>query len=118
VIAARPSERWDGRERRKAPRFSVALAVSLDDAKGCTRDVSATGVFFTAQNALAVGAPITFAFQLEHADPSGVLHVACDGTVLRIEPEREAFGVAVRITAYGVDGQDGAVKPVGGNSGV
>jgi hypothetical protein len=111
-------ETWDGPERRTTPRFSLPLAVVLDDAKGATRDISATGVFFTTQQALTVGAPITFELELPHADPRGVLRVGCGGTVLRIEPIDEAFGVAVHITAYGVDGQHGAVRSVSDHSGV
>jgi len=111
-------EMWDGPERRTTPRFSLPLAVVLDDAKGATRDISATGVFFTTQQALTVGAPITFELELPHADPRGVLRVGCGGTVLRIEPMDEAFGVAVHITAYGVDGQHGAVRSVSDHSGV
>ena len=112
------SELWDGIERRQAPRFSVDLAVRLDDAQGCTRDASVTGVFFTTQHALTVGAPITFALDLEHADARGIVRVVCKGTVVRIESGQDAFGVAVHITDHGVEGQDGIVAAVSQTSGV
>jgi hypothetical protein len=112
------SESWDGPERRIAPRFSLTLAVILDDSKGATRDISATGVFFTTPQVLTVGAPITFELELPHADPRGVLRVGCGGTVLRIEVVDDAFGVAVHITTHGVDGQHGAVGSVSDHSGV
>lgn len=88
-------------DRRKAPRFTVVLTVTLEDGReGRTRDVSASGVFFTAQGAFVEDTPVKFTIALEHADPGSVLHIACEGQVVRVEPSCRGVGVAVRISAY------------------
>lgn len=92
-------------ERREAPRFPVALAVKLAHGEGRTRDVSASGVFFTTQGPFSPGTHIRFAIELEHADPGGVMHITCGGEVVRVEPRPNAIGVAVRISSYDFTGQ-------------
>ena len=73
----------------------------MGDAKGWTRDVSATGLFFTtSQDVLVVAAPIAFVLELDHADPKDILQVACSGMILRVERSSDGIGVAVRITSY------------------
>jgi len=76
------------------------LAVKLERGVGHTRDVSASGVFFTTPLPLSPGARITFSIELEHADPSGVLPITCEGQIVRIEPRPDAIGVAVHISAF------------------
>jgi PilZ domain len=89
----------------------MALALKLDSAEGRTRDVSASGVFFTTQRPFSAGDPVRFALELEHADPAGVIQVTCEGEVVRVEPLPEVLGVAVRIRAYELSGPPGAVTP-------
>ena len=91
-------------ERREAPRFPLVLAVKLERGVGHTRDASASGVFFTTQGRFSPGAHIKFSIELEHADPSGVLPITCEGQIVRIEPRPDAIGVAVRISAFDLGG--------------
>jgi len=92
-------------ERREAPRFSLVLAVSLENGVGHTRDASTSGVFFTTPRSPSLGAHIKFSIDLEHADPSGVMPIVCEGQVVRIEPHPDAFGVAVRIRSFSIGGK-------------
>jgi hypothetical protein len=78
----------------------VALAVKLEHGAGWTRDVSASGVFFTTQGSFFPGAPVRFVLELEHVDPAGVVHVTCEGKVVRVEPLSQAIGLAVHILSY------------------
>ena len=96
-----PTERS---ERRESLRHRVALPVTLDDAQGSTRDVSASGVFFTLHDQSirppALREHIRFRLTLEHVDPDGPLHIDCEGDVVRVEVGPEAIGVAASISAY------------------
>ena len=91
-------------ERRASSRHRIALPVTLDDANGSTRDVSASGVFFTLHDQSTrppeLHEPIRFRLTLGHVDPQGPLHIGCEGHVVRVEAGPEAIGVAVSINAY------------------
>ena len=91
-------------ERRASSRHRIALPVMLDDAQGSTRDVSASGVFFTLHDRGTrppeLREPIRFRLTLEHADPHGPMHIGCEGHVVRVEVGPEAIGVAVSISSY------------------
>jgi len=99
MSGASPRESWDGVERRQTPRFPVVLAVELEHAEGWTRDVSASGVFFTTQGPFSPSEPITFAIALEHVTPP---RAARDvrGQIVRVEPRPRAIGVAAQICSY------------------
>jgi len=82
-------------EKRKDRRVDSALFVSLEKARGVTRDVSASGAFFWTSGAYAVGEPISFA--IEHNTPTGRMISKCRGDVLRTEPQDHMVGVAASI---------------------
>jgi PilZ domain len=91
-------------ERRASSRHRIALPVTLDDTRGWTRDVSASGVFFTLRDR-SIRPPeprehIRFRLTFEHVDPRGPLHVECEGHVVRVEAGPEAILVAVTISSY------------------
>ena len=86
-----------GSERREAQRFEVTLEVKFEGGRGLTRDVSASGMFFTTELPFRVGAPIRFTLVLEHAHPGGPHEVTCEGRVVRVEPGTQTHGVAVSI---------------------
>jgi hypothetical protein len=104
VLAMSAQESSKRVERREAPRFALVLTVTLEHGVGRTRDVSALGVFFTTQGPFFPGAHIKFTIGLEHADPSGVVPIAFEGKVVRVEPRPNAIGVAVRIASYDLGG--------------
>ncbi len=87
-------------ERREAPRFPVTLAVKFCGGQGWTRDVSASGTFFTTEWPFRVGAAIRFTLVLDHADPRRTQEVTCEGVVVRVEPADRTHGVAVSINSY------------------
>lgn len=95
------------REQRASSRHRLAVPVQLDDARGWTRDVSVSGVFFTLPDGSFRPAephePIRFRLTLDHVDPRGPLHVDCEGHVVRVEAGPEAIGVAVSVTAFDFD---------------
>ena len=91
-------------ERRASPRHRIALPILLGEARGATRDVNASGMYFTVPRASA-GQPrlherIRFQVTLEHADAQGQLHIGCDGHIVRIETGSEGIGMAVRVDSY------------------
>jgi hypothetical protein len=90
-------------ERRKTPRFQVALRVELPEGTGITRDLSAHGVFFETDRVFALGQAIQFALVLEHIDPSQPVRLQCRGQVVRVERRNDTLGIAVAITAYRLD---------------
>jgi PilZ domain len=92
-------------DRRKAPRFRVALPVELVEGKGVTRDLSAGGVFFETDRVFGLGEAIQFALVLEYIDPGRPVRLQCRGRVVRLEPRGNTMGVAVAIAAYRLDAQ-------------
>ena len=102
-------------DRRKAPRFRVALAVELLEGTGITRDLSACGVFFETDRVFALGDVIQFALVLEYIDARQPVRLQCRGHVVRLERQDNTMGVAVAITAYRLDmqsrGELGAQSP-------
>ena len=81
------------------------LAVSLENGVGHTRDASTSGVFFTTPRPPSLGTHIKFSIDLEHADPSGVMPIVCEGQVVRLERHLDAIGVAVHISSFSIGGE-------------
>jgi acyl-coenzyme A thioesterase PaaI-like protein len=78
----------------------VTLAVKFNGGQGWTRDVSASGMFFTTDWPFRVGAPITFTLVLDHTNPGRQQEITCEGVVIRVESGEQAHGVAVSINSY------------------
>lgn len=97
---SRASDRAESRrgsEKRKDRRLDTALFVYTEHARGVTRDVSASGVFFWTSGAYAVGEPICFAMEGNATTGKNISN--CQGHVLRIEPRDYMVGVAASIKA-------------------
>jgi hypothetical protein len=92
-------------DRRKAPRFQVALPVEFPEGTGTTRDLSACGVFFDTGRIFALGEVIQFALVLEYIDPRQPVRLQCRGQVVRLERQGDTVGVAIAIKAYRLDTQ-------------
>ena len=108
----------DAREhlgRRGAARVAVALPVELENGKGVTRDVSASGVFLRMDTGVSLGAAISLSLRLEHADPRGPFVLRCQGRVVRVEPGDSAWGVAVAVARHTLEP---AVEEPGSGGGV
>jgi hypothetical protein len=103
-----------GPEKRSIRRFPLDLPVSVrfqnnggHEIAGHTRDVSARGVYMYMENEIRVGAPIEFVMTLPpEITLSGPIRVLCSGTVLRVERNDIAQGVAVAINKYDFVGEE------------
>jgi hypothetical protein len=90
-------------DRRKAPRFRVALPVELPEGTGITRDLSVCGVFLETECVFALGEIIQFALVLQYVDPERPVRLQCRGQVVRLEPHGERIGVALAIMEFRLD---------------
>ena len=82
-------------ENRTEERVERALPVDLGTAKGVTRNVSASGVFFETDAPLAVGREIAFTVDLEATGVKMVLR--CRGEIVRVAEANGRIGVAAKI---------------------
>jgi hypothetical protein len=83
-------------QKRRDPRVDTAMLVYLENARGVTRDTSASGAFFWTSGTYAPGDPINFAIELKTA--GGRMMWKCRAAVVRTEPRDHMVGVAARIT--------------------
>ena len=84
-------------ERRANVRIPIAQPVYLENAKGFTHNLSASGVFFwISSGSYNVGNQISFS--LEISRPEGKVMVKCRGVIVRIERYESRVGVAVNFT--------------------
>jgi len=88
-------------EKRRDQRIDTALFVYTENARGVTRDLSASGAFFWTGGRYAVGEPVRFA--IEHNTANGREILNCRGHVLRMEPRDYMVGVATSITESTVE---------------
>jgi len=87
-------------ERRRDYQVHTALPVSLENATGITRDMSATGAFFWMSGTYAIGQSVSFAIEIKPA--GGRMMWTCRGVVVGTESRGNEVGVAVKITGTGV----------------
>jgi len=83
-------------ELRTETRERIALPVQAGGQAGLTRDISATGLYFMTDSALRVGSAIELEIELSLA--TGNVRLKGQGQVVRIEPQGQQTGVAVRMT--------------------
>lgn len=91
-------------ERRVGKRFPWSLPVSLrygsrrSRSLATTRDVNERGAFFFCKDKLVVGAELELIFVMPPDVPGfGRQWVCCQASVVRIEPERDRYGIAAVI---------------------
>jgi hypothetical protein len=87
-------------EKHRATRHRGAIYIGLKDGKGITRDFSSTGIFFETDKSFTQGQPIEFMIVLENVDPDRLVHVKCQGEIVRVEEKGRKIGVAVAISTY------------------
>jgi hypothetical protein len=88
-----------GAEKRVERRVAANLQVTvdnMDDIKGITRDVSASGLFFETGAAIPSGATIHLLVEID--TPTGRRILKCQGSVVRVETLENRLGLAVKIT--------------------
>ena len=84
------------RGKRVQERINAALPVFLGDARGITRDVSASGVFFETNASLGIGSSIEFSVEFDSPNGSKMV-LRCSGDIVRREVREDRVGVAVKI---------------------
>ena len=89
-----------GPEGRLAPRFPVDLPVEFDGGVGVTRDLGASGVFFTCERGLTPGSRIDFTIVLDGLNQNRPLRLRCSGEVVRVETSGSTVGIAAKIEEY------------------
>ena len=89
-------------ERRRSQRYPANLVVEMEEGKGVTRNVSASGVYVETSERPTKEGPVHFTLILEHARPTPI-RLACVGSVVRVEPNDNGFGVALAITSHGIE---------------
>ena len=100
-------------EQRRTRRFQLELPMSIVRAgaermalPGLTRNISSSGVLFTARAEPDLGGPVEYVIALNEGGPHPV-SLRCVGKVLRSEctqpssdPERRAYQIAVTLERY------------------
>jgi PilZ domain len=99
----------DPAERRTSRRFPMALPLTLRshdpsgpaETQAETRDVSFRGLYFWTKEELQAGGAIEFVLTLpKEVTMTRDVNIHCFGRVIRVEPQRQASGVAARIERY------------------
>ena len=86
----------DPSNHRAAERFPVEAPIACELARGVTRNISATGVYFEAREAPALGQDVQLSIELTLGGEK--THCEAIGQVMRVEVRRDGrFGVAVRL---------------------
>lgn len=82
-------------DHRVAPRFGVALRLTVDGNEGATHDLSATGLSFASDRGYEVGSPLELV--LEFPGGTNPHPLTCEAEVVRVTPVGDGFNVAVRL---------------------
>ena len=91
-------------DRRSEPRTVIDIPVELDGQVGFTRDVSANGIYFIAEQPPRVGPLFSFTLVFDRGGPM-VTRVPCLGRIIRIDLDElgRANGIAARIESFGAE---------------
>ena len=84
---------------RRHERFDATLALRLEHSKGIVRNVSASGVYFVTDVALATGATVKFSICFEDY-PGGPIAAQCSARIVRVERQGAFRGVAAAICRF------------------
>jgi hypothetical protein len=82
-------------EQRAAPRFGIAVHLTVDGDEGATHDLSATGLCFQSGRSYELGASMELV--LEFPGPDRVHPLTCEAQVVRVTPAGDGFNIAVRL---------------------
>lgn len=80
---------------RGADRFDTELPVEISGAKGLTRNISATGVYFETQVSQEPGSHVSFT--VEVTVRGEVLKLVCEGEVVRVDRKDGTVGIAAKL---------------------
>lgn len=82
-------------DKRAAPRFGLALRLTVEGHEGATHDLSATGLYFVTDTAYVQGQTIPLV--LEFPGVADTRKLGCEAEVVRVTPVGQGFNVAVRL---------------------
>lgn len=82
-------------EHRAAPRFGMALRLTVEGDEGATHDLSATGLSFASDRSYEVGSQLELV--LEFPGSTGPHPLTCEAEVVRATPAGDSFNIAVRL---------------------
>jgi hypothetical protein len=94
-------------DRRSEPRTVIDIPVELDGQVGFTRDVSANGIYFIAEQPPRGGPLFSFTLLFDRGGPM-VTRVPCLGRIIRIDLDElgRAIGIAATIESFGAETGD------------
>ena len=90
--------------KQREKRVNTCLPVSVNGKLGVTRDISATGVYFTVDDSYEKGTAIEFWIELD--TPGGPLKLQCNGEVMRVDNDGARSGIAVKILDQSLQNMD------------
>ena len=103
------------RDRRRTPRFEIAVPVIMGDVRGHTRDLSACGAYIEIERRLHAHTytVLTLMFEVEGGKAPFLYH--CEGEVLRVDtPDASTggrAGAAIRIDSFESARDEGCSPP-------
>jgi hypothetical protein len=87
-------------EKRASQRIEVEVPVFIGEERALTRDVSWAGIYFLTKQPFNEGGDLRFSLDLTYALPGKPVKLDCQGEVIRVEPQGDAYGVAARINNF------------------
>lgn len=91
---------WRGghlEDRRRSERFPISLAVETERGTFVTRDVSASGLYFTSGERFACGERLHVALVLPDRQCAPSIRFELDGAVVRVDELHGKSGVAIAL---------------------
>jgi hypothetical protein len=85
----------DAQRERSAPRFGLALPITMEGEECAVHDLSATGVLLESAAAPDLGAHVSLSLQYQNEGRE--FSLGCRGEVVRVERHGENFNIAVRL---------------------
>lgn len=82
-------------DQRAAPRFAMALRLTVEGEEGATHDLSATGLCFQSDRRYAEGAKLELVLEFPGATRPHPLR--CEAEVVRCEAAGDGFNIGVRL---------------------
>ncbi|PSJ18556.1 PilZ domain-containing protein [Nitrosomonas supralitoralis] len=80
-------------EKRTSARFMMRCLVNPDAERGWSTDISATGVYFVAQQSMRKNEVVNLTIKLNKE-----YVVQCEGMVIRTDKQIQGYGIAVQFT--------------------
>mgnify|MGYP000101803767 FL=1 len=88
--------------RDRSPRVKASFPLTVSDgARGFTKDISATGIYFELNSTQKEGSVISFWVELD--TPGGKLKLVCEGEIVRVEEGDSKTRMAAKIISQEIE---------------